>query len=65
MKAQNELEADKYAVTLQGRKEPAISTLLKLTGGNIKSPTHVTIDGNFMLPVITCEQRIEAIRNLW
>jgi len=64
MKAQVELEADKYAVTRQGQKEPAISVLHKLTGGNIKYPTHVTVDGNFALPVITCEQRVEAIRNL-
>jgi len=64
IKAQNEMEADKYAVTLQGRKEPAISALFKLTEGNVKLPTHVTIDGNFMLPVITCEQRIEAMKNL-
>lgn len=63
-KAQMELEADKYAVITQGKKEPAISTLLKLTNGNIRAPTHVTVDGSFPFPIIKCEERIEAIKNL-
>jgi len=64
VKAQMELEADEYAVNVQGRKEPAMSTLLKLTKGNIRAPTHVTVDGHFQLPVVTCEERIEAIRKI-
>lgn len=63
-KAQIELEADAYAVSIQGMKEPAISTLLKLSKGNIRAPTHVTVDGCFPFPVITYEERIQAIRNL-
>ena len=63
-KAQIELEADKYAVNIQGVKEPAISTLLKLSEGNIRAPTHVTVDGRFPFPITTYEERIEAIRNL-
>jgi len=63
-KAQIELEADKYAVNIQGLKEPAISTLLKLSKGNIRAPTHVTVDGRFPFPIITYEERIEAIKNL-
>lgn len=45
-KARVELEADQYAVTYQGKKEPAISTLLKLSKRNIRAPTHVTFDGD-------------------
>lgn len=63
-KAQIELEADKYAVNIQGLKEPAISTLLKLSKGNIRAPTHATVDGRFPFPIITYEERIEAIKNL-
>jgi len=62
--AQKELEADRYGVTLQGRKEPAISVLIKITNQNIDAPTHVTVDGSFVLPAITARERIEAIRNL-
>ena len=61
-KARLELEADQYAVTVQGRKDPAISTLLKLSKGNIRAPTHVTFDGSFPFPITTYEERIEAIR---
>jgi Zn-dependent protease with chaperone function len=64
MKAQMELEADKYAVTLQGRKEPAITCLSKLMQSNLKTPTHITVDGKFVFPVVTAEQRIEAINRL-
>lgn len=61
-KGRLELEADQYAVTVQGRKQPAISTLLKLSKGNIRAPTHVTFDGSFPFPITTYEERIEAIR---
>jgi len=63
-KAKLELEADQYAVMVQTRKEPAISTLTKLSQGNIRAPTHVTIDGRFPFPVTTYEERIEAIRRI-
>lgn len=62
--ARQEFEADRYAVMHQDRKEPAISVLNKLTKGNIKRLTHFTMDGRFVFPVVTAEQRIEAIRNL-
>ncbi|MCJ7430052.1 M48 family metalloprotease [Candidatus Bathyarchaeota archaeon] len=61
-KARYELEADNFAYVLQGRKDPAISTLLKLSQGNIRAPTHVTFDGSFPFPIVTYEERIEAIR---
>lgn len=61
---QKELEADSYAVMLQGKKRPAISVLQKLARGNIKAPSHVTVTGTFVMPAITFEERIEAIRNL-
>jgi hypothetical protein len=61
-KAKQELEADNFAFVLQGRKDSAISTLLKLSQGNIRAPTHVTFDGSFPFPIITYEERIEAIR---
>lgn len=61
-KATYELEADKFAFMLQGRKDAAISTLLKLSRGNIREPTHVTFDGSFPFPIITCQERIEAVR---
>jgi len=60
-KARLELEADNFAVMVQGQKGPAISTLLKLSKGNIRAPTHVTFDGRFPFPIITYEERIEAI----
>lgn len=63
-KAKLELEADRYAVMAQSRKESATSTLTKLSKGNIRAPTHVTIDGHFPFPVITYEDRIEAIRRI-
>ncbi len=63
-KARLELEADQYAVMVQTKKEPAISTLTKLSKGNIRAPTHVTIDGRFPFPVITYKERIEAIRRI-
>jgi Zn-dependent protease with chaperone function len=63
-KARVELEADQYAVTFQGKKEPAISTLLKLSKGNVRAPTHVTFDGRFPFPVTTYEERIESIKKL-
>jgi len=62
-KAKHELEADNFAFSLQGRKDPAISTLLKLCQGNVRAPTHVTFDGSFPFPVVTYEERIETIRN--
>jgi len=46
-KAKLELEADNFAVTVQGQKEPATSTLLKLSKENVRAPTHVTFDGHF------------------
>lgn len=61
-KARLELEADNFAVIVQGRKEHATSTLLKLSKGNIRAPTHVTFDGRFPFPVITYEERIKAIQ---
>lgn len=64
IKAQNELEADRYAVLHQGGKEPAVSVLQILAAGNVGAPTHVTVDGSFTFPVITFKRRIEAIRNL-
>ena len=63
-KARVELEADQYAVMFQGKKEPAISTLLKLSKGNIRAPTHVTLDGRFPFPITTYEERIEMIRKI-
>jgi len=63
-KARVELEADQYAVMFQGKKEPAISTLLKLSKGNIRAPTHVTLDGRFPFPITTYEERIETIRKI-
>ena len=62
--AQMELEADKYAVSLQGKKEPAISFFLKASRENIKAPTHVTVTGRFVLPALSFEERINALRNL-
>jgi len=61
-KAKLELEADNFAIMTQGRKDPSISTLLKLSKGKIRAPTHVTYDGRFPFPIITYEERIEAIR---
>jgi len=61
-KARFELEADNFAIMVQGRKEHAISTLLKLSKGNIRAPTHVTFDGRFPFPIITYEERIRAIQ---
>lgn len=61
-KARVELEADQYAVMSQNKKEPAISTLLKLSNGNIRMPSHVTVDGRFPFPVTTYKERIEAIK---
>ena len=63
-KARLELEADNFAIIVQGRKEPAISTLLKLSKGNIRAPTHITFDGSFPFPIITYEERIEAIKRI-
>jgi Zn-dependent protease with chaperone function len=63
-KARVELEADQYAVMFQGKKEPATSTLLKLSKGNIRAPTHVTLDGRFPFPITTYEERIEMIRKI-
>jgi len=63
-KAQIELEADAYAVTIQGTNEYATSTLLKLSKGNVRIPTHVTVDGRFPFPIITYEERIQALNNL-
>jgi Zn-dependent protease with chaperone function len=63
-KANTELEADKYAVTIQGQKVHAISTLLKLSNGNITMPTHVTADGAFSFPIVTYQERIEAINRI-
>lgn len=57
-----ELEADKFAVMIQGQKEHAINTLLKLSKGDIRAPTHATFDGHFPFPVTTFEERIKAIR---
>lgn len=59
-----EFAADKYAVLWQGRKNPAIQTLLKLSYGNIEVVSHFTKAGSFEFPVITIGERIEAIRNL-
>lgn len=64
IKAKNELESDRYAVLHQVGKAPAISVLQILAAGNVSAPTHVTVDGSFTFPVITAEERIEAIRNL-
>jgi len=61
-KAQLEFEADKYAVEIQGRKDSGTSTLVKLSKGNIRAPTHVTFDGSFPFPIVTYEERMEAIR---
>ena len=63
-KAKHELEADQYAVTVQGRKDFAISTLHKLSEGDIRAPSHVTNDGSFPFSIITYEERIEAIRRI-
>jgi len=63
-KARVEFEADQYAVTFQGKRDPAISTLLKLSKGNIRAPTHVTLDGRFPFPITTYEERIEMIRRI-
>jgi Zn-dependent protease with chaperone function len=61
---QMELDADRYGVLYQREKEPAISVLTKITGGNIDVPTHLTTDGVFVTPAITARERIDAIRNL-
>lgn len=61
--ARQELDADNYAVSHMNSREPAISVLAKLTKGEIRRPTHYTVDGKFVFPVITAEQRIETIRS--
>lgn len=61
--AQKEIMADRFAILMMDSKEPAISCLLKLSQGNIKSPTHVTEEGRFQFPIITYEERINAIEN--
>ena len=60
-KATFELEADKLAIITQGQKEHARSTFIKLSNGNVRAPTHVTVDGQFPFPIITYEERINAI----
>jgi Zn-dependent protease with chaperone function len=63
-KANVELEADQYAVTIQGQKQHAISTLLKMANGAMTAPTHVTSDGTFPFPIVTYQERIEAINRI-
>lgn len=64
LKAQNELEADQFAVMYQRRKRPALSVLHKIANGIIDQPSHFTEDGDFKMPVITFRRRMTAIRNL-
>ncbi|MEM3586732.1 MAG: M48 family metalloprotease [Candidatus Jordarchaeaceae archaeon] len=59
-----ELEADKYAVVWMGKKEPAISALIKMVQGKMESISHVTRYGRFEFPVLTIKERIEAINQL-
>lgn len=59
-----ELNADKYAVTWMGRKQPAISALTKLVQGKVESISHVTKYGHFEFPALTIKERIEAINQL-
>jgi Zn-dependent protease with chaperone function len=59
-----ELNADKYAVTWMGKKEPAISALTKLVQGKVESLSHITKYGRFEFPVLTIKERIEAINQL-
>ncbi len=61
-RANHELVADRYAVNLTGNSGAAVNTFLKLSGGNVQHPTHVSIDGNFEIPAITFDERIRAIR---
>jgi Zn-dependent protease with chaperone function len=59
-----ELNADKYAVTWMGNKEPAISALKKLAQGKVESLPHVTKYGDFEFPELVIKERIEAIKQL-
>lgn len=64
LQAQNELEADKFAVVHQRKKKPALSVLYKISSGIIERPSHFTKDGAFKMPVITFRRRMIAIGNL-
>lgn len=59
-----ELNADKYAVTWMEKKEPAISALTKLAQVKVESLPHVTKYGSFDLPELTIKERIEAIKKI-
>ena len=59
--AKQELEADNYAVSHQYTEEPAISVLTKLTKREIKRPTHFTVDGRFVFPVITVNKELRQL----
>ncbi|PIP13543.1 MAG: hypothetical protein COT45_01210 [bacterium (Candidatus Stahlbacteria) CG08_land_8_20_14_0_20_40_26] len=62
--AQKELDADKYAVYLQGRREPAFSCLTKLSSKSILGISHITKNGLFEFPALTFAERIRAIEVL-
>lgn len=62
--AQKELDADKYAVQLQGRKEPALSCLRKFLAESSLGISHITENGLFKFPALTFKERIRAIESL-
>jgi hypothetical protein len=64
IRSNQEINADKYAVTWMENKEPAISALKKLAQGKVESLPHITKNGGFEFSEITIKERIEAIKKL-
>lgn len=63
-----ELEADSNAVLLTRDKNSALSTLNKtvvnFAGNNPKNPSHYVKKGGLFIPVVTYEERIDAINRM-
>jgi Zn-dependent protease with chaperone function len=66
---ENELEADRDAVSWVGNREVGISTLEKLVryyaNGNLDSPSHFAPLGRLQLPVVTFRERINNLRSFY
>ncbi len=60
-----ELEADKHASSLIENKEIARGTIKKLADvyceGNVNCPSHIIIEDNDVIPIVTFKERLEVI----
>lgn len=65
----SEIEADIHAMQLTGDKTTALRTIEKMAErfakGDLTRPTHFILRNKHRIPVLSYQERLDALRNFW